>query len=136
MTASVSLHLAAEPRSVGLVRDVCAAALARLGIAEESIAVVKLAVTEAATNVVDHADSIDDAFDVRLDVVGDWCYVDVFDRGRGFDSQTLTFEAPPAPSVRGRGLSIMRRIVDDIVVSSTAGVGTRVRLAKRLRFAA
>lgn len=136
MTASVSLHLAAEPRSVGVVREVCAAALARLGITRDSIDILKLAVTEAATNVIDHAESVDDAFDVRIDVVGDWCYVDVVDRGRGFDSQSLTFEAPPAASVRGRGLSIMRRIVDDVVVSSIVGAGTRVRLAQQLEFAA
>ncbi len=120
---------------MGIVRDTCAATLRRLGIADDCIELVKLAVTEACTNVVDHADTVDDAFDVRLDVVGEWCYIDVFDRGRGFDSRTLTFEAPPAPSVRGRGLSIMRRIVDDVVVSSAVGAGTRVLLAKQLEYA-
>jgi serine/threonine-protein kinase RsbW len=134
---SVSVRLDVEPRSVAIARDACAATLGRLGVETECIEHVTLAVAEACANVVEHArpdDGAASAFDVRIDVVGEWCHVDVVDRGRGFDPSAVRFELPAPPSTRGRGLGIMRRVVDDVVVTTAEGAGTRVLLSKRLAF--
>lgn len=109
--------------------------LHRLDIVSECVEQMKLAVAEACTNVVEHALDPGDLYDVRIDVVGEWCHVTVIDHGRGFDARTLTFEMPGAASARGRGLAIMRRVVDDVVISSSVGAGTRVLLSKQLAFA-
>jgi serine/threonine-protein kinase RsbW len=126
--------LSAEPRSVGIARDACTALLERLDVQTECIEMLKLAVAEACANVVEHACDPTDLYEVRIDVVGGWCHVGVIDHGRGFDTRALTYEMPSAPSARGRGLAIMRRVVDDVVVSSLAGGGTRVLLSKQLVF--
>lgn len=109
--------------------------LERLGVEGECIEHVKLAVAEACANVVDHAGDDQGAYDVRIDVAGEWCHIVVTDHGRGFDTRSLTYEMPGAPSQRGRGLAIMRRVLDDVVVSSLVGGGTRVLLSKQLEFA-
>jgi serine/threonine-protein kinase RsbW len=132
--ASVSIRLDVEPRSVALARDACAATLGRLGVEAECIEHVTLAVGETCANVVEHAAQAGAAFDVRIDVVGQWCHIDVVDRGCGFDATQLAFELPKAPAARGRGFGIVRRVVDDVVVTTAEGAGTRVLLSKRLAF--
>jgi serine/threonine-protein kinase RsbW len=131
----VSVQLDVDPRSAAIARDTCAAALLRIGVEQECVDHVTLAVAEACANVVEHAGTGASTFDIRIDVVGSWCHVDVVDRGRGFDPTSLSFELPPAPSVRGRGIAIMRRVVDEVTVATAEGAGTRVLLSKRLTFA-
>jgi serine/threonine-protein kinase RsbW len=130
----VSVRLDVDPRSVAIARDTCAATLRRIGVAEECIDHLTLAVAEACANVVEHSSLSNEVFDIRIDVVGSWCHIDVVDRGRGFDPTTISFEMPPVPSARGRGMGIMRRVVDDVVVTTAEGAGTRVLLSKRLTF--
>jgi serine/threonine-protein kinase RsbW len=137
VNTSVSVRLDVEPRSVAIARDACAATLTRLGVEAECVEHVTLAVAEACANVVEHSvpeSPGPSAFDVRIDVVGEWCHIDIVDRGRGFDPGTVRFELPAPPSTRGRGLGIMRRVVDDVVVTTAEGAGTRVLLSKRLAF--
>jgi serine/threonine-protein kinase RsbW len=105
-----------------------------MGVANECVDHITLAVAEACANVVEHAGRSEDVFDIRIDVVGSWCHIDVVDRGRGFDPATISYELPPAATTRGRGIGIMRRVVDDVVVTTAEGAGTRVLLSKRLWF--
>lgn len=80
-----------------------------------------LAFGEAASNAVEHAYPADapGAVDVRLDEDHTRVSIAVHDHGRWRD--------PPAPGLRGRGLNIISRLVDDIVVN-TDETGTSVTI--------
>jgi serine phosphatase RsbU (regulator of sigma subunit)/anti-sigma regulatory factor (Ser/Thr protein kinase) len=84
---------------------------------------VTLSTSEAAANAVEHAyGGTESSFAVACEKEGDRITVTVEDQGRW-----RTAEAPDG----GRGLMIMRRLMDDVEIVSDEG-GTRVKLTKRL----
>lgn len=132
---SLSVRVGAHPQNIAVARTACCAALERLGVTEECTEAIALALAEACTNAVEHSPSDVDAVDsieVRVDVAGTWCHIEVTDHGTGFDTSGATCSLPDPEHVRGRGIALMKQMVDQVVVQSTIGVGTRVLLAKRL----
>jgi serine/threonine-protein kinase RsbW len=118
--------------------------LARLGLAgvaqatpidPELLADLKLAVTEACSNVVRHAypGRLDGTLRVRIELLPDRLSVEVADHGAGFEPERVTEWDPLALRESGMGLSIIRSVVDDLEVGpGRDGVGTAVRFAKSL----
>ncbi|MPY92875.1 MAG: hypothetical protein GEV08_07330 [Acidimicrobiia bacterium] len=135
LRTSLSVRLDADPRSVAVARTTCRAALERLGVTEECTYDIALALAEACTNAVEHSEPVDgvvDPIEVRVDVAGAWCHIEVIDHGTGFDACSVAFELPSAEETSGRGIAIMNEMTDQLVLQSTVGAGTRVLLAKRL----
>lgn len=131
MEIDIALCLPREAETVGIVRDVAVVSLVRLGVTQACAEDIRLALSEACTNVVDHSD-VDDEYEVRLQVDGRRCEVRVIDTGHGFDVMSLS-AAPVAPdSPRGRGISLMRALVDSINFRSEPEAGTIVHLVKTL----
>lgn len=135
LQTSLSARLDADPRSVGIARTICQAALSRLGVTEDCNDAVVLAVAEACTNAVEHATpdcGALDGIELRIDVTGTWCHVEVIDHGSGFDAGSAPQGFPSPEQVRGRGMALMKELADEVVIQSTIGAGTRVLLAKQL----
>jgi serine/threonine-protein kinase RsbW len=135
LQTSLTVRLDADPRSVGIARTIFQAALERLGVTEDCNDAVVLAVAEACTNAVEHANPDRGAFDaieVRIDVTGTWCLVEVIDHGSGFDPGAAPQGFPAPDEVRGRGMALMNELADEVIVQSAIGAGTRVLLTKRL----
>ncbi len=122
---------AARHQSVGIVRDVAVMAPQRLGVTSDCAEDIGLAVSEACTNVIDHSGA-DDEYEVKLDVDGDRCEVRAIDAGRGFDVGELTSARPDPGSPRGRGVLLMRALVDSSDFRSEPEAGTIVHLVKAL----
>ena len=131
MELDIALCLPREAETVGIVRDVAVAALVRLGVTRDCTEDIRLALSEACTNVVDHS-TVDDEYEVRLQVTGRTCEVRVVDTGRGFDAVSLSEAPVPADSPRGRGISLMHALVDGIAFDSRPEAGTIVHLVKTL----
>jgi len=86
---------------------------------------LKLAVTEAVTNVIRHAavDSFEIEYRARSGIVE----ITVVDAGGGFEA------ADPAPGHEGGfGLAVIRSLVDEVVLDSASGGGTRLRMIRRV----
>jgi serine/threonine-protein kinase RsbW len=99
----------------------------------ETLADLKLAVTEACTNAVRHA--YEDEGQVRLTFAVDerLVHVEVVDEGAGFESHAVEDWEPDALSEDGMGLAIIRAVVDELEIGSgPGGRGTRLKLTKRL----
>ena len=103
------------------------------GISDGPTSDVALAVTEACANVVEHAAGSQgpDEFELRLDLTAEECVVRVADRGTGFTSVGHTSYPPDPSSLRGRGIFLMRALVDRVQFDEAAD-GTIVRLEKHL----
>ena len=120
-----------EAETVALVRTVLTNAFTLLGVAEDCVEDVHLAVSEACTNVIAHADR-DDQYEVEVQVDEHVCTVNVSDRGNGFDSAKLSGTMPDPLSSGGRGVAIMKALMDSVNMTSSPGAGTRVRLSRTL----
>jgi len=130
----LSLQLPRDRLSVPLIRHLVGQAMGEVGVVEQDIADVGLAVTEAAANVIDHAGTTD-AYRVTLTLSFDLAELRVVDVGRGFDYQSLALDDDTdANGERGRGLKLMHALVDQATFESNPEQGTIVRLAKRLQF--
>jgi serine/threonine-protein kinase RsbW len=117
--------------------------LARLGVTglasvahldEETLADLKLAVTEACANAVRHAYSDDSPGEVRLRMTLEdgALVVEVRDEGEGFDVGGVRRWDPDSMRESGMGFEIMRSIVDDLEIESAPASGTVIRLRKQL----
>jgi serine/threonine-protein kinase RsbW len=134
-----------ELLSVPVMRQVLGDTLRGIGVDEDSIADILLAATEACSNVVLHAGPSVRAYTVALTVDGTACRVEVADVGRGLrarladTSRSASAVSSPAHlsalAESGRGIAIMRACMDAVSLRSAPGRGTRVVLAKRVRWA-
>lgn len=130
----LSLSLPRESSSVPVVRRLAAQALRAFGVHDGDIADVQLAITEACANVVEHATDAD-TYEVKVELAADRCAITVVDQGRGFDA-TAAADPPPADpdAESGRGLMLMRALVDNLAFQSEPQAGAVVHMVKSLRF--
>ncbi|HEX9034656.1 MAG TPA: ATP-binding protein [Streptosporangiaceae bacterium] len=143
-----------ESISIPVMRRVLGDTLSRLGLGEDCVADLLLAVTEACTNVLRHAGP-GHRYEVVAQVGKSRCVLQVLDSGRGFDPASVRGPRRPhlrRPPVRpvpllrrrvsdaaqlaesGRGLAIMRACVDDVSLHTGPGKGTVVQLRKRIEW--
>lgn len=131
MQLEVTVCLPREAETVSLVRMVVTTTLDLFGVETECIEDIRLAVSEACTNVVSHAAG-EDEYEVQVRVDDEKCAIDVRDSGTGFDSAMLTGLLPDPMSASGRGAAIMHTVMDTVNFTSSASEGTIVHLVRRL----
>lgn len=111
-----------------MVRRVIGDALRALGVADDCVADLLLAASEACTNVVQHARATGD-YEVVGHIDQGACTLKIMDWGRGLRGAE---EDRGMLSESGRGIRIMRALVDDLSIDSSPERGTVVHLQKRL----
>jgi serine/threonine-protein kinase RsbW len=120
-----------EAETVWLVRTVVKGGLRTFGVTQDCIDDICLALSEACTNVVDHA-VLDDEYEVRLQVDEYNCAISVKNTDENFDASGLEDVMPSATSPRGRGVAIMRAVMDQVAFDPEPAAGTIVNLVKGL----
>jgi serine/threonine-protein kinase RsbW len=126
---SFSVRLPVDAHSVPLARGMLRQALEHLGVVESGIEEIVLALTEACANVVQHAGEQDE-YQVDVAIDDHVCRISVLDNGEGFDvSATPT---PLSPLEGGRGLILMRALVDRLQFKDAEDGRHRVILEKQL----
>jgi serine/threonine-protein kinase RsbW len=131
MDISFSVRLPRDARSLPLMRGLLRQALEHLDVATHTIEEVVLALTEACANVVQHAGQHEE-YQVDVAITDDTCHLSVLDEGQGFDFENAV---PPegSPLEGGRGLVLMKALVDDLEFTRSDDGRHRVVLEKRLR---
>jgi serine/threonine-protein kinase RsbW len=124
-----SLALPRDAIGIPMVRRVLGDAMRSLNVSETCISDMLLAVSEACSNAVRHGGPAN-RYEVTASIGYGRCDVRVVDNGVGLPSMPLNF--PPADTENGRGLLIMRSVVDEISFGITPGRGTTVHLRKTL----
>jgi serine/threonine-protein kinase RsbW len=134
----LALSLPRDELSIPVVRRLCTQSLRVLGAADECAADLELALTEACTNVLRHAMEGDD-YEVVAGIDGESAVLEVVDRGPGFDANALaravSGEDADPDAETGRGLQIMRALMDSVEFESRPGdAQTVVRLEKAIQW--
>jgi anti-sigma regulatory factor (Ser/Thr protein kinase) len=109
-------------------RDFAERAAAEFGLSADACYEVKLALSEAVSNAIQHGSRSDDA-PIRIFVSGEAgaLVIEVIDTGRFVPRVTRHGDMPES----GRGLEFMRLMMDEVDLQPGSD-GTRLRLVKRL----
>ena len=129
MDIEFSLALPRDAIGIPMVRRVLGDAMRSLGVSESCISDMLLAVSEACSNAVRHGGP-SGRYEVTAAIGSGRCDVRVADSGGGLPSMPLHY--PPSDTENGRGLLIMRSVVDEISFGIVPGRGTTVHLRKHL----
>ena len=132
-SGTVELRLDARAENLALTRLALAGVAANGGAPREVVSDLKLAVTEACTNVIKHAygePPVGGEIVVRYTVEPGILSIEVEDTGSGFDPGSSPTPDQNGDGGNGMGLMIIRVLTDELNVTST-GSGTRVAFVKR-----
>ncbi|MFN2488171.1 MAG: ATP-binding protein [Actinomycetota bacterium] len=133
MKVIFTLLLPRDAATVPIVRQLCRSTFETLGIEDECSSDLELVVTEACTNVLKHASGGDHEYEVQVTTAGQGCEIQVKDAGRGFDHAAVGTEVAHVAAEGGRGVHLMRVLVDELRFVSDEGSGTMVYLQKSLQ---
>lgn len=133
MEFKLTLALPRDEYSVPIARRVLKSSLTVLGVDEHCVHDIELALTEACTNVLDHAGD-SDQYEVSAGIDGRVCVLEVVDRGEGFDGTDRGLDDADGDAEDGRGIQLMRALVDKVTFTSKPQVGTIVHLEKQLEW--
>jgi anti-sigma regulatory factor (Ser/Thr protein kinase) len=119
LDTDIRLTLPARPENVAVVRHVLGALAEALALEPALIDDMRLAVTEACTNVVRHAYEDEGTIDVVVRPCGDALEVAVSDEGRGIG---------PSPDTAGPGLGLplIAALADTLEIERERGAGSRL----------
>lgn len=131
-SAVINLTIPAKAEYITLGR-LALTALARVReLSEETLADLKLALTEACSNSVRHAyGSSGGTVELVYELWPDRLVVEVSDQGSGFEPSDDLGELGDQGE-GGLGIAIIRAIVDDLEISEKIGGGSRLRFTKKL----
>jgi PAS domain S-box-containing protein len=124
MTDRFRVEFPTEPEALASMRAVVRRWLRHVGADDQEIAEIVTACGEAATNAIEHAGATGGApFEIRGHREGGGVHITVRDHG---------VWRPPRAGDQGRGLSLMRALMDSFEITPTPE-GTTVRLGRALR---
>jgi anti-sigma regulatory factor (Ser/Thr protein kinase) len=132
----LELSLPLEHRSVPVARHLVRAAMQTLGVEADCTNDVEVALSEACTNVLQHGDAATD-YQIRLHLDAERCRLRVVEVGRGTVGTRIRgphSRAPDGQAEHGRGLLVMRALMDRVGFRLLPGVGSVVSLEKRLTY--
>ncbi len=130
MDLTLRLALPREGKSVPVVRTILKHALHAIGVERDVIGDLELALTEACTNVLDHAGGTEE-YEVVASINGAVCRIEVVDKGVGYDA-SAGFDDRGHDAEDGRGLALMKAVSDRVEVVRGTEEGTVVRIEKQL----
>lgn len=128
----LSVNLPRESGSVPVVRRLAAQALRSFGVTQHDVDEVQLAITEACANVIDHA-AESETYEVLVELAADRCAITVVDQGGGFDATAVPADAHDHAE-SGRGMALMRALVDNVDFASQPQAGAVVHMVKTLDY--
>ena len=132
---AITLRIPAKPEYVALCRLTLTGLSQVRAIGDDTMADLKLALTEAVSNSVRHAygSSGGGHVNVTYELAADRLGIEVVDDGEGFDpDEPPSFEGEEL-SEGGLGIAIIRTIADEFEIHSAPGRrGSRLRFAKHL----
>jgi len=131
MQIRLTLALPDDSLSVPVVRRVLRNSLVTLGVLDEITSDIEVALTEACTNVLKHAHGHRE-YEVSCCIDGATCRIEVIDRGGGVNAEGRGVDDAILTAESGRGIQLMRALVDIVRFEKSSPDGTIVYLEKRL----
>jgi stage II sporulation protein AB (anti-sigma F factor) len=133
----LKLQVPALGKNESFCRNVLAAFVVELNPTMEEINDVKLAVSEAVTNVVKHAYTAGGTVDIQAYIIDRTLTVTIADTGCGIadvdEARQPLFTTRAEEEHSGMGFSMMETAMDEVEVVSSVGTGTAVTMSKTFK---
>jgi len=134
MADILKLSVPGKPEYVGTVRMTIAHVAANAGFDIEAIDDIKIAVSEACTNIIRHSHkNTDFSYDIIVEREEKSLTISVIDHGVGFETGEYEEPVPGENRGSGMGIFIVRALMDEVDIKSELGVGTQIRMTKYLQ---
>ena len=122
----------------GFARVAVAAFVAQLDVTVEQLADIKTAVSEAVTNSIVHGyESLTGYITLECEIDDGVVGITVSDCGRGMSDVNLArqplYTSRPELERSGMGFTVMETFMDSVEVTSSLGLGTTVKMTKKLQ---
>lgn len=128
----INLTIPAKPEYVGIARLTSSGVANRMGYSYDDIEDIKIAVSEACTNAVNHAYKKhgEGVIDLRIECSQNWMSIMVIDKGESFNYEEIVGKLKPLdPTVSlnqvnegGLGLFLINTLMDEVTINSDHGV--------------
>lgn len=128
---TVELRIPSKAEWVAVARLAVAAVANRLNFSIEDIEDVKLAVAEACTNCIQHAEG-SDQIQITCDAGSDGLTVRVRDFGRGTRPEGIQSRRMDEPRVGGLGVFLIRSLMDSVEYDVNPERGTNLVMTKKV----
>ena len=134
MAHRLKMTVPGRPEYVGTVRIAVSHAASRAGFDIEALEDIKVAVSEACTNIICHAHVDSDySYDVTLELHESKITISIQDSGAGFGMEDYVEPDPSEAKGSGLGIFIIRALMDEVEIQSELGSGTDIRMTKYLK---
>ncbi len=136
----VSLTIPSLPEFVGVVRLAISGVAARMNFTIDEIEDIKISISEACTNVIQHAYGSNpnphkDIIEIKAYIDGENLEIIVKDFGKGFDLSIIGTPEQRQKSQEkmglGLGLTFIKSLMDDANFESIEGKGTTIQMKKK-----
>jgi serine/threonine-protein kinase RsbW len=137
MSGNVTIEFPSDYKFLNIVDLVTAEVVQNLCFNHQAANEIGISVIEACTNAIEHGNRERPEANVRLvfHCTGDRLVIEVCDRGKGFDFKGYLEHIPDPANIqhlRGRGIYIMKNMMDGLEFEMVPGKGMTVRLVKRI----
>lgn len=131
MTDILKFSIPGKPEYVGMVRLAISSLANCAGFDIEAIEDIKVAVSEACTNVVCHGvANFCECYEVSCEVGDDKIIISVMDQAGGYDLTRYQLPTLDDPKEGGLGIFIIRALMDEVDILSELGSGTSIKMVK------
>jgi len=137
MAGTVVIEFPSDYKFLNIVDLVTAEVVQNLCLNHQAANEVGISVIEACTNAIEHGNKECPDENVRIvyNCTGDRLVIEVCDRGKGFDFRGYLEHIPDPANIqhlRGRGIYIMKNMMDGLEFEVVPGEGMKVKLMKRV----
>jgi serine/threonine-protein kinase RsbW len=135
MTDILKFSVPGKPEYVGTVRLAISSLANTAGFDIEAVEDIKVAVSEACTNVVCHGKpNREECYEVACEVGDGRIIISVVDRAGGYDMANYKRPAMDMknPKEGGLGIFIIKALMDEVDIFSELGMGTSIKMVKYL----
>lgn len=134
----MKLEFLSKSNNEAFARITVAAFAAQLDPTIEELADLKTAVSEAVTNAIIHGyEEKQGIVKIRCQIIEDEIIIEISDTGKGIEDIKLAkqplYTTKPNLERSGMGFTIMESFMDNVEIDSILGLGTKVKMTKRIK---
>lgn len=132
------LEIESKTENISLARIAISGFVSQKNILMDELMDIKTAVSEAITNSIVHGyEGKNGNIIIECSYNDDEIDIEVIDYGKGIENideaMQMMYTYKPNEEFAGMGFTIMENFMDEIIVESVFGKGTRIRLRKKLK---